>query len=437
MSEDRLQKILARAGLASRREAEEFITAGRVTVNGRVATLGDKADAERDAIKVDGKRLHPPTHHRYLLLNKPRAVMSTVSDPEGRPTVIELVPLGLRKALVPVGRLDFLTEGLLLLTDDGDFAHRVAHPRYGCTKTYEVKVRGMPRDRDLDRLRQGISIDGVTTAPAVIEPRPMPGEGENSWWNVQLSQGRTRQIREMFERVGHPVMKLRRVAIGPVQAPDLPLGALRELTEREVELLLKSGRRGTLGRRGGGAGAGGRRPSGRGRKAGAGRSPARRGRGEGPPGGQWPEGQGGDGGERREGGGTGPAPRRKPGGRAAPGRRQGGSGGRRSGGPAPGPGGRRGPHGGGGPAGGPGPGDGRPTQGGGKAVGGGRGAGGGRPARGGGRGPGAGGGGPTRGGGKGPGGGRGPGSGKPTRGGGKGSGGARGRRGGGGGRRGR
>ena len=253
MSEERLQKILARAGIASRRKAEELIREGLVTVNGRVAEVGDKADPERDAVKVDGKRVQPIHEHRYLLLNKPRGYMSTVADPEGRPTVIDLVPPAMRKALVPVGRLDYNTEGLLLLTDDGEFAHRVAHPRYGSTKTYEVKVKGFPTEAQLDRLRAGIVLDdGRPTAPAKITSRTpfKPAgarrrgepESENSWWIVELTEGRTRQIREMFLRVGHPVQKLRRIAIGPLRDPRLPLGALRELTEPEVHKLLKSAR---------------------------------------------------------------------------------------------------------------------------------------------------------------------------------------------------
>jgi 23S rRNA pseudouridine2605 synthase len=252
MSEERLQKILARAGIASRRKAEELIREGLVTVNGRVAGLGEKADPERDAIKVDGKRVQPAHGHRYLLLNKPKGYMSTLSDPQGRPTVIDLVPPAMRKALVPVGRLDFHTEGLLLLTDDGEFAQRIAHPRYGSTKTYEVKVKGHPGEAQLDRLRAGIQLEDRRTAPAKIAPRSpfKPAgarrrgepESENSWWIVELTEGRTRQIREMFLRIGHPVQKLRRVAIGPLRDPHLPLGALRELSEREVERLLKSAR---------------------------------------------------------------------------------------------------------------------------------------------------------------------------------------------------
>lgn len=253
MSEERIQKILARAGVASRRKAEELIGQGLVTVNGRVAGLGDKADPERDAIKVDGKRVQPASQeHRYLLLNKPKEVMSTVSDPEGRKTVMDFVPPGMRKALVPVGRLDYNTEGLLLLTDDGEFAQRIAHPRYGSTKTYEVKVKGTPAESQLDRLRNGVLIEGKRTAPAKITARnpfkPTAArrrgepESDNSWWIVEITEGRTRQIREMFFQIGHPVQKLRRVAIGPLRDPELPLGALRELTEQEVRRLLKSAR---------------------------------------------------------------------------------------------------------------------------------------------------------------------------------------------------
>ncbi len=243
MSAQRLQKLLARVGVASRRHIEDMIRAGRITVNGVVAELGTKADPARDAVKLDGRRvplvaLEPV----YLLLHKPPAVMSTVEDPEGRPTVMDLVPRPLRKGLFPVGRLDFQTTGLLLLTNDGDFAQRVSHPRYGCTKTYEVKVKGRPETDKLDRLRRGIYIDRKKTSPAAIDHRPLPrgvGSPDNSWWSVVLNEGRTRQIREMFLRIGHPVQKLRRVAIGSLTDRQLAQGQIRELTPREVKSLLK------------------------------------------------------------------------------------------------------------------------------------------------------------------------------------------------------
>jgi pseudouridine synthase len=242
MPAERLQKILARAGVAARRKAEELIREGRVTVNGKVATLGERADPTQDVVQLDGKRIQAAAaEHRYLLLNKPKGVLTAVSDPQGRPTVLDLVPPAMRRALVPVGRLDFHTEGLLLLTDDGDFAQRLAHPRYGCHKTYEVKVKGAPEEHQLDRLRRGMVIEGRRTSPCAIErlrSTPVRGEaGGNVWYRVELAEGRSRQIREMFFRIGHPVQKLRRVAIGPLSDPHLPLGVLRDLSERELRAL--------------------------------------------------------------------------------------------------------------------------------------------------------------------------------------------------------
>ncbi|HVS01623.1 MAG TPA: pseudouridine synthase [Thermoanaerobaculia bacterium] len=267
MGEERLQKILSRAGIASRRKAEELIAAGLVTINGRVAELGDKADPATDAIKVEGKRVPPAVPQRYLLLNKPTGTMSSVSDPEGRPTVLDLVPPGMRKALVPVGRLDFASEGLLLLTTDGEWAQKVAHPRHGSTKTYEVKVKGVPAEDEVDRLRRGMWIEGKRTLPAEVRLLRTTGRGRdagNSWWEVTLREGRNRQIREMFFRVGHPVQRLRRVAIGPLRDKQMPLGAWRELDEREVRLLERGGgdagkrrKPGGKGGRGGRAGGGG------------------------------------------------------------------------------------------------------------------------------------------------------------------------------------
>ena len=213
----------------------------RATCSGSIARLGDRADLRTDAVKVDGRRIHAAKEHCYLLLNKPRGYLCTTSDPEGRSTVMELVPKKLHRGLHPVGRLDYNTEGLLLLTSDGAFSQRVAHPSHGCTKVYEVKVKGRPDETTLRRLREGVVLGGRRTAPCRIVPRSMgrSNEGSNSWWTVTLSEGRTRQIREMFFRVGHTVQRLRRSAVGPVHDPKLPLGSYRELRQSEVRGLLE------------------------------------------------------------------------------------------------------------------------------------------------------------------------------------------------------
>jgi 23S rRNA pseudouridine2605 synthase len=240
MEQERLQKIIAHAGFASRREAETMIREGRVTVNGRVVTeLGSKADAARDHIKVDGKLITHAEPHRYILLNKPREVMTTVEDPQRRKTVIDLVK-GVRERIYPVGRLDYYSEGLILLTNDGDLAFKVSHPKHGSVKTYHVKVRGVPEDRLIDKLQRGITLDGKRTLPCEISRMKTTGRGEdegNSWFQVLLREGRTQQIRKMFQAVGHPVSKLRRVAIGPLSDPSLGSGEWRELTPREVKML--------------------------------------------------------------------------------------------------------------------------------------------------------------------------------------------------------
>lgn len=240
MQLERLQKIIAHAGFASRREAETMIRTGRVTVNGRVVTeLGSKADAARDHIKVDGKLITRAETHRYILLYKPKEVMTTVEDPQGRKTVIELVR-GIRERIYPVGRLDFHSEGLILLTNDGDLAFKVSHPRHGSIKTYHVKVRGVPEDRIVDKLQRGITLDGKRTLPCEIERIKTTGRRDdegNSWFEVRLREGRTHQIRKMFQAVGHPVAKLRRVGIGPISDPKLTPGDWRELTKHEVKLL--------------------------------------------------------------------------------------------------------------------------------------------------------------------------------------------------------
>lgn len=241
-SPERLQKALAHAGIASRRRVEAMIEEGRITVNGKLAELGQRVDLAKDAVKVDGKRVFGgAAERRYLLLNKPPGYVSTRDDPEGRPTVLDLLPVKHRRGLVPVGRLDYETEGLLILTDDGDLAQRVTHPRYGCLKTYEAKVKGRPEPAAIQRLRDGMMLYGKLTAPIAISPRTTVsgprGSVSNSWWTVKLGEGRTRQIREMFFRIGHPVSRLRRVAIGSVADPQLPRGGWRELTEREVDQL--------------------------------------------------------------------------------------------------------------------------------------------------------------------------------------------------------
>lgn len=285
---ERLQKVLARAGVGSRRQLEEIIREGRVTVNGRVAELGQRAHLGEDAVRVDGKRIHPPQSRPiYLVINKPVSVVSTRSDPEGRATVLDLVPPRFHKGLVTVGRLDFDSEGLLLMTNDGRFAHRVAHPRHGCPKVYEVKVKGQPSEAGIERLRTGLVIDGRRTAPARVDPMSsVKGAREassNTWWRVVLGEGRPRQIREMFHRIGHPVQRLRRVAIGPLSGSNLAKGSWRELTPEEVDALLEAStaeRKAAwmaAGRREGGRSAGGRaKAKGKG-KRGAEREESRRG----------------------------------------------------------------------------------------------------------------------------------------------------------------
>ena len=213
-----------------------------------MASLGDRADPEKDSIKVDEKRVRPASGpYTYILLNKPKGFVTTVSDPQGRDTVLHLIPGRLRRGVKPVGRLDVQTEGLLLLTDDGDLARLVTHPSTGCPKEYLVKVSGEPLESRLEKLRQGIRLEGEKTRPCKIQrvsgtPRK-GGEEGNTWLRVTLQEGRTQQIRRMFAMVGHPVSKLKRVAIGPVRDPDLPAGAYRRLSAAEVASLQRLGAR--------------------------------------------------------------------------------------------------------------------------------------------------------------------------------------------------
>ncbi len=234
----RLQKIIAAAGIASRRKAELLIKAGRVTVNGTVVTtLGSKADEFRDYIKVDGKLIRTPGRSVYVLLNKPRGVISTVSDPAGRVKVIDLVPV--KEKLFPVGRLDYNTEGLILLTNDGEFAKTISAAGPAFPKVYQAKVRGLPEESTLARLRSGGRLpDGTRLSPCKI--RILKAE-QNAWLEVTLTEGKNREIRKMFDAFHHPVLKLRRVRIGFLTAAGLPVGHYRLLTPREVDRVRKKG----------------------------------------------------------------------------------------------------------------------------------------------------------------------------------------------------
>lgn len=237
--EARLQKILASAGIASRRKAEEFILEGRVTVNGAVVTeLGSKADPDRDHIKVDGKLLRQPQHLLYIALHKPDNVVSTASDPERRTTVLDLVA-GIKTRVFPVGRLDYHSTGLILLTNDGEFANAITAAKSHVTKTYLVKSKGQLTSEEEEQFRRGIPLAGRRTAPAGIR---LIRRGDNPWYEVQLIEGRNQQIRIMFKHFGHLVEKLKRVRIGSVELGSLKPGEFRLLTPGETERLLKIAR---------------------------------------------------------------------------------------------------------------------------------------------------------------------------------------------------
>ena len=239
--QERLQKLIAQAGLASRRAAEEMILNGEVTVNGKIITeLGTKADPEKDHIKVRGKLINTKlTGERelsYILLNKPKGYLSSAADPQGRPTVTQLVK-GFGR-LFPVGRLDFNTEGLIILTNDGDFSNFVASSRK-IPKVYEVKVKGLPNENAINKLRRGIRLeDGFKTAPANI--KELKSTDRNGWYEVTLHEGHNQQLRKMFDAIGNSVVKLRRVAIGPVSDMNLKVGAYRKLSAKEIEQLRKA-----------------------------------------------------------------------------------------------------------------------------------------------------------------------------------------------------
>ncbi len=232
--EERLQKIIAKAGIASRRKAEELIEEGRVFVNGKKAKLGDKADPERDVIKVDGEVIKPLKKKVYILLYKPLGYVTTKSDEKHRPTVMDLLQREEKKALFPVGRLDINTEGLLIITNDGEFANLITNPKTKVEKTYLVKVRGIPSKKAIERLLSGVIVEERKLSAKKIT---LLGHKNNAWLKVVLTEGKKNQIRRMFEKVGHPVVKLKRIKIGDIEIGDLKPGEYRRLTPQEVERL--------------------------------------------------------------------------------------------------------------------------------------------------------------------------------------------------------
>jgi pseudouridine synthase len=235
----RLQKLLSMAGVASRRAAEQLIVEGRVVVNGEVVmTLGSRADPARDDIRVDGRRLRFDVRQRYIVLNKPRGYVTTRKDPEGRKTVMELLA-GVREYVYPVGRLDYETDGLLLMTSDGELAARLTHPSHEVERVYEALVVGAPSEDALERLRRGVHLDGRRTAPAGVRRSGTSGKGKKqlTMLTIALREGRNRQVRRMCASIGHPVRRLTRTKMGPISLGDLRPGQWRDLTPNEVKKL--------------------------------------------------------------------------------------------------------------------------------------------------------------------------------------------------------
>lgn len=245
MAEERIQKILARLGVASRRAAEQLMLDGKVIVNGKVADkLGQLADPDRDHIRVGGKLVTRPGQaeapRHYYLAFKPREMITSLADPEGRATVKDLLKkYGIKTRVYPVGRLDWDADGLLILTDDGDLANRVMHPRTHLPKVYSVKIKGIPDERQLDRVRRGVMIErGVRTLPAEVVVEQVGDE--NAWLRVILQEGRQNQIKRMFELVGHPVRRIRRLAIGPLKLGRMRVGEVRPMTLEELDKLRRA-----------------------------------------------------------------------------------------------------------------------------------------------------------------------------------------------------
>jgi len=234
LSAERLQKVLASAGIASRRDCEELISAGRVSINGKVVTVpGTRVDAEQDEIAVDGQPIGKINPRTYVMLNKPTGVVSTADDPQGRPTVVGLVDLPAR--LFPVGRLDYDSEGLLLMTDDGELTQRLTHPSYQIEKEYRALLDQAPSADALREWRGGVVLDDAPTAPAWVDVLERGDDG--AWVRVVLHEGRKRQIREVAKVLGYEVLRLIRVREGPIQIGDLPAGEWRKLSDEEVEAL--------------------------------------------------------------------------------------------------------------------------------------------------------------------------------------------------------
>lgn len=233
--EARLQKVIADAGVASRRKAEDLIRQGRVTVNGRIVhELGTKVDPGRDHVKVDGRHLGPQPPQVFVMLNKPKGYVSAMNDPVGRPTLKELLR-GVRLRVFPVGRLDYDSEGLVLLTNHGEVAEILLHPRYEVSKTYRVKVKGVLNDDEIRVLEEGVQLEDGRAGPAIV--KKVAKAAQNSWLEVTIHEGRKHQVRRMLEAVGHPVIKLTRVRLGPLALGDLPVGQYRYLTDREANAL--------------------------------------------------------------------------------------------------------------------------------------------------------------------------------------------------------
>lgn len=240
LMEQRIQKILSQMGIVSRRKAEELILEGRVTVNGKAAAIGMKADPARDYIKVDGKLIAGPTREKpqnvYLMFNKPRGIVTTLSDPEKRPTVKDFLK-NVKYRVFPVGRLDFDSEGLLLLTNDGDFANAVMHPSQRMSKTYLVKVKGIAGEEEIGKLRRGVKLEDGRTLPARV--RKIKELANNSWIEITIYEGRKRQVRRMLEKIGHEVIRLQRIAIDGLKLRDIRPGEIRHLTDEELKTLKK------------------------------------------------------------------------------------------------------------------------------------------------------------------------------------------------------